>query len=145
MTSTGFFSADVLALDFFNGRTAVLQRWDVEARKWRDVARTKLRRNGSAVELGRSSGVFRAAVHGKLRAVLHAALGRAVLHDRLQPEPARLIYLRRPDESGNARSPRPSDRATSITAGSAVATAPSSRAAASKKQSARESGRRRRS
>jgi hypothetical protein len=72
-TSTGFFSIDVLALDFFNGRTAVLQRYDAEARKWRDVARTKLRRNGSAAELGRSSGIFHAAAHGKLRAVLPAA------------------------------------------------------------------------
>jgi hypothetical protein len=67
------FTVDVLALDFFNGRTAVLQRYDVEARKWRDVARTKLRRNGSAAELGRSSGVFRSSAHGKLRAVLPAA------------------------------------------------------------------------
>ena len=66
------FSVDVLALDFFNGRTAVLQRYDVEARKWRDVARTKLRRNGSAAELGRSSGTFRTGAHGKLRAVLPA-------------------------------------------------------------------------
>jgi hypothetical protein len=63
----------VLALDFFNGRIAVLQRYDTEARNWRDVARTKLRRNGSAAELGRSSGVFHAGAHGKLRAVLPAA------------------------------------------------------------------------
>jgi hypothetical protein len=66
------FSVDVLALDFFNGRTAVLQRYDVEARKWRDVARAKLQRNGSAAELGRSSGTFRSGAHGKLRAVLPA-------------------------------------------------------------------------
>jgi hypothetical protein len=66
------FSVDVLALDFFDGRTAVLQRYDVEARKWRDVARTKLHRNGSAAELGRSSGVFRSGAHGKLRAILPA-------------------------------------------------------------------------
>jgi hypothetical protein len=66
------FSVDVLALDFFDRRTAVLQRYDVEARRWRDVARTKLRRNGSAAELGRSSGVFRSGAHGKLRAILPA-------------------------------------------------------------------------
>ena len=71
-SSTGFFSVDVLALDFFNGRTAVLQRWDVDARKWRDVARANLHRNGSAAELGRSSGTFRSGVHGKLRAILPA-------------------------------------------------------------------------
>jgi hypothetical protein len=67
------FSVDILALDFFNGRTAVLQRYDVESRKWRDVARAKLRRNGRAAELGRSSGVFRIGTHGKVRAVLPAA------------------------------------------------------------------------
>jgi hypothetical protein len=71
-TNGGGFSVDVLALDFFNGRTAVLQRYDVEARKWRDVARTKLQRNGSAAELGRSSGTFRSGAHGKLRAILPA-------------------------------------------------------------------------
>jgi hypothetical protein len=72
-TTGAGFSVDVLALDFFNGRTAVLQRYEPEARKWRDVAHTKLERNGSAAEFGRSSGVFRAGVHGKLRAVLPAA------------------------------------------------------------------------
>jgi hypothetical protein len=66
------FSVEILALDFFDGRTAVLQRYDVDARKWRDVARTKLHRNGSAAELGRSSGVFRSGAHGKLRAILPA-------------------------------------------------------------------------
>jgi hypothetical protein len=66
------FSVDVLALDFFNGRTAVLQRYDAEARKWHDVARANLHRNGSAAELGRSSGTFRSGAHGKLRAVLPA-------------------------------------------------------------------------
>jgi len=66
------FSVDVLALDFFDGRTAVLQRYDAEARKWHDVARTKLHRNGSAAELGRSSGTFRTGAHGKLRAILPA-------------------------------------------------------------------------
>jgi hypothetical protein len=45
----------------------------VESRKWHDVARTKLHRNGSAAELGRSSGTFRVGVHGKLRAILPAA------------------------------------------------------------------------
>lgn len=65
-------SVDILALDFFNGRTAVLQRYDVEARKWHDVAHAKLHRNGSAAELGRSSGTFRGGAHGKLRAVLPA-------------------------------------------------------------------------
>jgi hypothetical protein len=67
------FSVEVLALDFFNGRTAVLQRYDVEARKWRDVAHTKLHRDGSAAELGRSSGTFRSGAHGKLRAILPAS------------------------------------------------------------------------
>jgi hypothetical protein len=71
-TSGVGFSVDVLALDFFDRRTAVLQRYDVEARKWHDVARTKLHRNGSAAELGRSSGTFRTAAHGKLRAILPA-------------------------------------------------------------------------
>jgi hypothetical protein len=67
----GFF-VEVRALDFFNGRTAVLQRYDVEARKWRDVARTKLERAGSAAQLGVSSGTFRSGAHGKLRAILPA-------------------------------------------------------------------------
>jgi hypothetical protein len=67
------FSVEVLALDYFNGRRAVLQQYDTESRKWHDVARTKLYRDGSAAELGRSSGTFRAAAHGKLRAILPAA------------------------------------------------------------------------
>jgi hypothetical protein len=66
------FHVEVRALDFFNGRTAVLQRYDVEARKWRDVARTTLHRAGSAAELGVSAGTFRGGAHGKLRAILPA-------------------------------------------------------------------------
>jgi hypothetical protein len=66
------FYVEVRALDFFNGRTAVLQRYDVEARQWRDVARTKLHRGGSAAQLGVSSGTFRSGAHGKLRAILPA-------------------------------------------------------------------------
>jgi hypothetical protein len=72
-TSGQGFSVDILALDFFDGRTAVLQRYDVETRKWHDVARAKLHRNGSAAELGRSTGTFRSGAHGKLRAILPAA------------------------------------------------------------------------
>jgi hypothetical protein len=66
------FYVEVRALDFFNGRTAVLQRYEVEARKWRDVARAKLHRAGSAAELGVSAGMFRSGAHGKLRAILPA-------------------------------------------------------------------------
>jgi hypothetical protein len=66
------FYVEVRALDFFNDRTAVLQRYDVEARKWRDVARTQLHRAGSAGQLGVSSGTFRSGAHGKLRAILPA-------------------------------------------------------------------------
>lgn len=69
--SVGFY-VEVRALDFFNGRTAVLQRYDVEARKWHDVARTQLHRAGSAAELGVSSGTFRSGAHGKVRAILPA-------------------------------------------------------------------------
>jgi hypothetical protein len=67
------FHVEVLALDFFDGRTAVLQLYDVEARKWHDVARTKLHRDGGAAQLGRSAGTFRASARGKFRAVLPAA------------------------------------------------------------------------
>ena len=66
------FYVEVRALDFFNGRSAVLQRYDVEGRKWHDVARTTLHRAGSAAQLGVTAGTFRSGAHGKLRAILPA-------------------------------------------------------------------------
>ena len=72
-TNGAGFYVEVLALEFFDGRTGVLQRYAVESRKWHDVAHTTLRRNGAAAELGRSSGTFRVASRGRFRAILPAA------------------------------------------------------------------------
>jgi hypothetical protein len=60
----------VLAFDFFDGRTALLERRDPATRKYHVVARTRLERAGAAGIYAATTGIFRVAIRGTVRARL---------------------------------------------------------------------------